>query len=239
MMFLSVMSVITSPHYFWAIWPDLGMGLILFQAAGRLWADGISIREIFGELPPPTARVAAPVAPSPYPLPAFASPVSPAIPVTPAPPIPAKVPSAAGLATDAVLAGPYGDAVRRAALDRDRVQDLLKQLDAADRATVPNAGATADGLAKQIGTLATALHRIDVETPAAQRPALAERRRVFVEKLESAGMMLQTLYFDLLRLHMSSASSGADGVASVTEQASALSRDIGYLLGAADELRTL
>jgi serine/threonine-protein kinase len=56
-------------------------------------------------------------------------------------------------------------------------------------------------------------------------------------QLDRAALLLQTLYLDLLRLRMSDA--GADGFSSATEQASALSRDIGYVLGAADELRAI
>ena len=104
---------------------------------------------------------------------------------------------------------------------------------------MPNAATTADGLAEQVGALAAALHRIDVETPPEQRPSLADHRTALSAQLERAGILLQTLYFDLVRLRVSDAGSGADGVAGVTEQATALSRDIGYVLGAADELRSL
>jgi serine/threonine-protein kinase len=84
-----------------------------------------------------------------------------------------------------------------------------------------------------------ALHRIDVEMPVAQQPALAERRDEMVAQLDRAGLTLQTLYLDLLRLRMSDSGSAADTLATATEQASALSRDIGYVLGAADELRSI
>lgn len=103
----------------------------------------------------------------------------------------------------------------------------------------PNARTAADGLADQVGGLAMALHRINVETPAAQQPALAERRDEMVAQLDRAGLTLQTLYLDLLRLRMSDAGVSADTLSTATEQASALSRDIGYVLGAADELRSI
>jgi serine/threonine-protein kinase len=147
--------------------------------------------------------------------------------------------SAARLAPPSVLAGPYGPAVRRAALDRDRVHDLVAHLDTQRLEMVPNARAAADGLADQVGGLAVALHRIDIETPIAQRPALTERRDAMIAQLDRAGLLLQTLYLDLLRLRMSDAGAGADELSSATEQASALSRDIGYVLGAADELRAI
>ena len=148
-------------------------------------------------------------------------------------------PNAAALAPAGVFAGPYGAAVARAALDRDRIRELVSHLDRRDLTLVPNAAPTADGLADQVGALAGALHRIDVETPPEQRPVLAERRAALAAQMDRASLLLQTLYLDLLRLRMSDATAGADGVAGVTEQAGALSRDIGYALGAADELRAL
>jgi len=242
-LFLSALSLATSPHFFWAIFPDLGIGLGLWRAAGRLWADGISMADVFRQTP------AAPAYPPPaYPTPAPALwAVPPGPPPRVAPPPAAWAPeaaasalpaSAAKLAPAQVLAGPFGGAVRRAALDRDRIHDLVAQLDTGSRGQVPNADATAQGLAKQVGALAAALHRIDVDTPPQHRPALAERRQALSDQLDRASILLQTLYLDLVRLRVSD-SSGADGVAGVTEQASALSRDIGYLLGAADELRAL
>jgi hypothetical protein len=225
MVFLSALSLITSPDYFWAIWPILPMTMVIGQAAGRLWADGISPLAAFG------SRAREELARG-----RLSSAKSNAI--SPAGTDAAAV-SAVDLAPLSVLAGPYGGLVRRAALDRDRIRDLVTQLSGRDLALVPNARVTADALAEQVGGLASALHGIDVETPEVQRAALADRRSTLHQQLERASLLLQTLYLDLLRLRMSDASSGADGVASVTEQASALSRDIGYLLGAADELRKL
>jgi eukaryotic-like serine/threonine-protein kinase len=224
MIFLSILSVVTSPHFFWAIFPDLGMGLALFKGAGKLWADGISMSEVFGPrrydaLTPPAMGSLSGMEP-----PTMGG---------------ATSPSAALLAPAAVLAGPHGGAVRRAALDRDRIHDLVRNLDRHDRGLVPNAEVTAKGLAEQVGAVASALHRIDVETPPDQRLALAERRQALAAQLDRASILLQTLYLDLVRLRVSNASSGADGVTGVTEQATALSRDIGYLLGAADEIRAL
>ncbi len=220
MLFLSALSIVTSPHEFWAIYPDLGLGLAIFLAYGSLWRDHISLREVFS---PPSAM------PTPIPRqgPAGSQGAFDA------------VPSASSLAPPAVLAGPFGGVVRRAALDRDRIHDIVVGLDKREREQVPNAEVTAKGLASQVGALAAALHRIDVDTPPTQRSALATHRTELASQLDRASIMLQTLYLDLVRFRVSNASSGADGVAGVTEQASALSRDIGYLLGAADELREL
>jgi serine/threonine-protein kinase len=202
------------------------LGLAIFLAYGGLWKDHISLRDVF--TPPSPAPAATPLQS------AVGTP-----PAVGAASVPETVPSASSLATPAVLAGPFGAVVRRAALDRDRIHDIVTGLDKRDREQVPNAEATAKGLAGQVGALAAALHRIDVDTPPAQRAALANHREELANQLDRASIMLQTLYLDLVRFRVSNASSGADGVAGVTEQASALSRDIGYLLGAADELRAL
>jgi serine/threonine protein kinase len=225
MIFLSALSVVTSPHFFWAIFPDLGLGLGIFIAAGALWADGIRMSEVFGSQyrPPPPSNPASYLSGIPPQILSVAD----------------AVPSAGSLAAPPVLAGPFGAAVRRAALDRDRIHDIIIGLDRRERGEVPNADGTAKALAEQVGALASALHRIDVDAPVAQRGALAERRAALASQMDRASILLQTLYLDLVRLRVSNASSGADGVAGVTEQASALSRDIGYLLGAADELRAL
>jgi len=240
MAFLAGINLLTSPSFPWCLFPILGMGLGLHKAAGRLWAEGVSMSDVFGKrarealahgvMPPTSSLYASGAAPAPGYL-VGAAPQDTAEALANA--------SASRLAPPAVLAGPYGAAVRRAALDRDRIHDLVDHLDAARREMAPNARTAADRLADQVGGLAMALHRIDVETPAAQQPALAERRDEMVAQLDRAGLTLQTLYLDLLRLRMSDAGASADTLSTATEQASALSRDIGYVLGAADELRSI
>jgi serine/threonine protein kinase len=244
MVFLAGINLLTSPSFPWCLFPILGMGLSLHKAAGRLWAEGVSMSDVFGKrarealahgvMPPTSSLYAGGAAPAPefpagYPVGAATQDTADAL----------ANASASRLAPPAILAGPYGAAVRRAALDRDRIHDLVDHLDAARREMAPNARTAADGLADQVGGLAMALHRIDVETPAAQQPALAERRDEMVAQLDRAGLTLQTLYLDLLRLRMSDAGASADTLSTATEQASALSRDIGYVLGAADELRSI
>jgi serine/threonine-protein kinase len=56
---------------------------------------------------------------------------------------------------------------------------------------------------------------------------------------ESAGLLLQNLKLDLIRMRSSGLQSGLADVTSVTQEARALSREIGYVLAAADELRDI
>jgi serine/threonine protein kinase len=238
MIFLAGINLLTSPSFPWCLFPILAMGLKIHKSAGRLWAEGVSMSDVFGK----RAREALAHGVMPASSSLYAGGAAPGAPPSGYPAETADALanlSAARLAPPAVLAGPYGAAVRRAALDRDRIHDLVDHLDETRREMAPNARAAADRLANQVAGLAMALHRIDVETPAAQQPALAERRDEMVAQIDRAGLTLQTLYLDLLRLRMSDSGSGADTLSTATEQASALSRDIGYVLGAADELRAI
>jgi serine/threonine-protein kinase len=68
---------------------------------------------------------------------------------------------------------------------------------------------------------------------------LVKRREVLVAQLESAGLLLQNLKLDLIKVRSSGIASSMQGVNNATQEARALSREIGYVLGAADEVREL
>ena len=68
---------------------------------------------------------------------------------------------------------------------------------------------------------------------------LLERRRSLVAQLESAALALQNLKYDLLKLRSSGIAAALDDVTSATQEARALSRDIGHVLEAADDLRRI
>jgi len=68
---------------------------------------------------------------------------------------------------------------------------------------------------------------------------LLERRRTLLDQMESAGLTLQNLKLDLLKLRSAGVGSALDDVTSATREARALSRDIGHLLDAADDIRKL
>ena len=68
---------------------------------------------------------------------------------------------------------------------------------------------------------------------------LLERRRTLLDQLESASLTLQNLKLDLLKLRSAGVGSAIDEVTSATREARALSRDIGHLLDAADDVRKL
>jgi serine/threonine-protein kinase len=190
----------------------------------------------------------------------------------PAPPALSPEQLAAQLAPADVLAGPYGEAVRRAAADRALMRDISAALRPIERDMIPEIGPTLDGLAARVGAIATTLHRLDADVSGAslgslderivslqtepdtadrerrlallqrQRSSLhelLERRRSLANQLESAGLMLQNLKLDLLKLRSSGIGSAIEDQTSATQEARALSREIGHVVQAADELRKL
>ncbi|MGH7634164.1 MAG: hypothetical protein ACRENC_10575, partial [Gemmatimonadaceae bacterium] len=68
---------------------------------------------------------------------------------------------------------------------------------------------------------------------------LSSRRARLGGQLESAGIALQNLKLDLLKLRSSGVQSAISEVNSATVEARALSRDIAHVLEAADEVRNI
>jgi serine/threonine-protein kinase len=68
---------------------------------------------------------------------------------------------------------------------------------------------------------------------------LLERRRSLANQLESTGLMLQNLKLDLLKLRSSGIGSAIEDSTSATQEARALSREIGHVVQAAEEMRKL
>jgi predicted Ser/Thr protein kinase len=68
---------------------------------------------------------------------------------------------------------------------------------------------------------------------------LSDRRAALFSQLESAGIILQNIRFDLLRLRSAGVQSAIDDVASATQEARALSREIAHVLSAAEELKAV
>jgi serine/threonine-protein kinase len=209
---LTMLNLITSPHALWVVWPAFGIGWSVIASTMRLWGDGINPFTILTRGADAAVR-AAPALPGDGPL------------------------VATRLASAAVLDGPFGATVRRAVADHGTIVQLVDSLPPTERAQLPDVLPTAKGLVDQIATLATVLHRIDVETPEDVRGGLADRRAALAEQLDRAALALQTLALDLVRYRAGGLATEGGGVASATQEAQALSREIGYILSANDELR--
>ena len=187
---------------------------------------------------------------------------------------PARTPEqlATELASPDVLAGPHGEAVRRAAVDRAMMLDIAAALRPVEREMIPDIAPTVDALAQRVGTVATTLHRLDADVSGAslgtldarisalmtepdtsererrlsllqrQRSSLhdlLERRRSLANQLESTGLMLQNLKLDLLKLRSAGFGSAIEDASSATQEARALSREIGLLVEATDDLKKI
>jgi len=250
--FLFGINAVTSGHghhFWWAIFPVMGMGLGVVKQMGNLWADGVRLGDMFGgPLPGGVAAVGAVASPSTRAL------------VAPG-------------ANEELLAGPHGPVLRQAIADRLNIQSFIGRMSDAERKMLPDVKGTADGLYERIAALAAALQRLDGEVGTDRLPALDERiaqieavpgdardrerrltllrrqremlaelvrsRAALAEQYESAGLLLQNLALDLLKVRSSGLDSALGGITSATQEARALSREISYVLDAADELRDL
>ena len=249
-------NLLTSPEFPWFLFVALAMGASVMKQWSALWAEGVTWKRIFKKRDPDAVRTVGPGVSAPA-LPG---------------PTQAEI-DAAALAPPDVLAGPHGDAVRRAAADRATIVAIIGSLGKADRDLIPDVGPTVDGLAQRAASIAQMLHHLDRDlSPQAvgeleQRIAtvkrepdgttehdrrlsmlerqhqsllqLTARRERLVGQLESVGIALQNLKLDLLKLRASGVQSAIGEVNSATVEARALSRDIGHVLEAADEVRKI
>jgi serine/threonine-protein kinase len=253
---LATVNVLTSPHHLWFVFPGAFIFLGMLSHAGRLWADGIPLSQLFtrGTLPPDGQGQGALTA-----LPAEGH-------------IDAM---ARRLAGTHVLAGPHGTTVRRAAEDRVSVEETLGRLAPAEREMIPDVLPTVISLAERVGSLATTLHGLDADVSAAsvtsldqriaslkaeagddptaeqeRRIALLERQRATIAELmerrgalagqlESASLALHNLRLDLIKLRSSGLGSAMSDLTSATQEARAISREIGHAVDAVGEVRRL
>jgi len=253
---LATVNVLTSPHHMWFVYPGVFIFLGVLSHAGRLWADGVPMSELFtrGTLHPDEQGGASPSA------------------LPPAQHIDAM---ARRLAPAHVLAGPHGATVRRAAEDRASVEETLGRLAPAEREMIPDVLPTVISLAERVGSLATTLHGLDADVNAAsvtsldqriaslkaeagdepsaeqerriallerQRGTIAElmeRRGTLASQMESASLALHNLRLDLIKLRSSGLGSAMSDLTSATQEARAISREIGHAVDAVGEVRRL
>jgi len=245
---LAAVNLLTSPDFFWFLFPTAFMTLDMLGKGGGLWAEGVSLRQIFSRTPA-TALGAEPAGPRSS--------------------GDAASDRAALVAPPEVLAGPHGSSVRRAASDRQLVDEVLAGMGATERGMIPDVVPTAQALLVRVGGLATMLHRIGsegsleaVESRLAalraepestererrlgllerQRDSLselAERRRALESQMESAVLALENLKLELIKLRSAGLTTGLDEATTATQVARALTRDIGHAVDAAEDVRKL
>ncbi|MFN2566329.1 MAG: protein kinase [Gemmatimonadaceae bacterium] len=250
---LAGINMLTLPDFWWFLFPTAFMTVDILSKAGSLWADGVSLKQVFRRRSRAAVEAGRPSAPTG--------------PVTETPES-----YAARLAPPEVLAGPHGRALRRAAADRAAILEVVGKLETADREMIPDVAPTVEALAQRVGSVALALHRLDEDVSGIslgsldqrlaslraepetgererrlmllerQRATLADlldRRRALHSQLESAGLALENLKLDLYKLRSAGITASISDVTSATQQARAVSREIGHVLEAAEDVRKL
>jgi serine/threonine-protein kinase len=158
-------------------------------------------------------------------------------------------------ATDRALMLGIVDALRP--IEREMIPDIRPTVDALaqrvgsvattlHRLDADVSGASLGSLDARIASLGT-----EPDTPERERRLsllqrqraslheLLERRQSLANQLESAGLMLQNLKLDLLKFRSSGVGSAIEDSTSATQEARALSREIGLLVEATDDLKKL
>ena len=263
-LFFGVNAMAGGHVWFWI--PSAFIFLNVLRRGGSIWSDGVGPIDAFKKGIRAKLRAQSTEARSAG---GGALPASATIPVRPRE---TAEQYAMQIASAEVLAGPHGEAVRRAAEDRALMRDIAAALRPIEREMIPDIGPTVDALAQRVGALATTLHRLDgdvsgaslgsldqriaaleTETPTTERERrlallqrqrtslrdLLERRRTLDNQLESAVLMLQNLKLDMLKFRSSGLGSAIEDQTSATQEARALSREIGNVVQAAEELRKL
>ena len=248
--FLFGINAVTSHEFWWAIFPAMGMMLGLMNEGGALWAAGARLNDVFGNTKP---------LPSP-------SPENQSLPQATAPPaddsgIPAEVlnGSREAIARQAIadrraikeLLSRLGTNEKQMLPDVDgtldglyeRIEELARALHRLDLEIGAEKLPELDERIAQ-GEKSGASADADRRTRLLMRQremlaSLLESRDKLSEQYESAGLLLQNLKLDLIRMRSSGLQGGIAGVTSVTQEARALSKEISYVLAAADELRDI
>jgi serine/threonine-protein kinase len=253
MLALFVINLVTSGGFPWFVFPWIGISIGICVHALTLWHDGVRLRDLLRQ---PTTVVARHVGP-PGSAAALPNPDSRAKEL-------AGVDVLAGPHGRAVRAAIEDEVAVREILsslkppDRAQLPDVEPTL----RALVERVAALAQALHRldadvQPGQLSTLESRIAqvrslpegapdrerrltlLERQRTTLGELSERRTTLSGQLENASLVLHTMRLDLLRLRSAGIASAAADVHSVTQEARALSLDIGRVLEAAAEVRKL
>jgi serine/threonine protein kinase len=243
---LAGINIVTSPEFAWFLFPVLGMGIGVMAQLGSMWGDGLSLKRIFlgaqrrrrspggGHDAPagPTLQVAPELLRGPH-----------------GPTIQRAVASHA--VVNDMLA-------RMTKQERELLPaDLPETVQAlADRVT--SVGTTlhrldSDANGSALGSLDARIATLkgDAQTPENERRLallerqrstlhdLMERRNALLAQMESAALALENLKLDLVRFRSAGVTSALEDVTSATREARAVSRDIGLMLDAQDEVRKL
>lgn len=252
---LAGINLLTSPRFPWFLFPAIPMFIGLLKQWGSLWAEGVTLRQILARpnspdlaslgagaqrraLPAPDSDdEAAKLVPREVLAGSYGTNVRRAV-----------ADRAAVLATVNTLSKAdrdlIPDVVPTVTALVERVASIAQTLHHLDADCSPS-------LITELQTRIDAVEREPAEAADRERrlsllrrqllsmQELSSRRMRLAGQLDSAGIALQNLKYDLLKLRSSGVQSAIGDVNSATVEARALSREIGHVLEAADELRKI
>ena len=245
----------TAPGVPWFLIPAGVMSLSLLKRGSTLWAEGIRWKDIFGK----EARLPATSGQGQPPMSALGAPPRNMAPQRAAALVPADVlqgPHGGHVLRAAEDEQSIFDAIGKLSkTDREMIPDVKPTVES----LVERIAALAQGLHRlDHDVTIEALQRLDERIAAAsgepdgtdrekkltllrrQRETLGDlrgRRDSLATQLESTSLMLQNIRIDLIALRAAGVQSSIDDASSATQEARALSRDIGHVLEAAKQVR--
>lgn len=256
---LAGVNLLTTPEIPWFLFAALGMGASVMKQWSGLWAEGVTWKRIFRK---PDPRALAGESPASY-LGGVPAPPGPLVAQLEAARLaPRDVldgprgDAVRRAAEDKVTILSIVDSL--GAEDRNLIPDVVPTVDGLaqraasvaqmlhhlDRDLSPNALAQLEermaAVRREPPEAVDRERRLSLlERQQASLRQLTTRHERLVGQLESVGIALQNLKLDLLKLRSSGVQSAIGEVNSATVEARALSRDIGHVLEAADEVRKL
>ncbi len=246
-------------HFWWAFFPAMGMAMGLWSQIGGLWASGARMKDVFGG-PLPT-----PNNPQTLPLSSMPSLTAPST----SQPTDADSPGVSrevivGPRGDVLRQAINDRRTVRGIVERlsDTERKMLPDVRGTSDGLYDRIASLATALHRldgeigpdRLSGLDERIAKFEQSTDSAsdkermlrllrrQRDMLAnlvQSRDSLSEQYESAGLLLQNLTLDLLKMRSSGLQSALEDVTSVTQEARSLSKEIGYVLAAADELREI
>ena len=245
-------------HFWWAAFPALGMLMGVMSQAGNLWASGARVGDVFGN----KARLPSGESGSGASMPTLASSPPAAAEAEPdSPGVSREV--LIGPRGDVLRQAVNDRRTVRDLVGRMSESDraLLPDVKETSNALYNRIAALATALHRldgeigpdRLSALNDRIAKMEKSTDSTDKDRmlrllrrqhdmisnLVKSRETLAEQYESAGVLLQNLTLDLLKMRSSGLQSALDDVTSVTQEARALSKEIGYVLAAADELRDI
>ena len=241
---------ITSPNFPWAAIPALVFMARLMAQVGSLWGDGVPIRQTLFGSTVTTASGDADARDAAKKLGDATSFVSQDVLVGAHGPTVRRAVASHDVISDILRKMSSGE---RDMLppDVDETAKALVERVSAVATTLHRLDSEANGAT--LGSLDDRLHTLRREPESTERERriallerqattlrdLLERRSALLSQLESASLALENLKLDLVRFRSAGVISALEDVSSATREARAVSRDIGHMLDAADEIKRI